>query len=91
MGQSGTDVAREAADLVLLDDHFATIVAAIEVGPGLFANIRRFLTLLLTSNVPELAPFAALGVCPEAPSRWPSVSSRCSPSTSAPTCFLPLR
>ena len=58
MGASGTDVAREAADLVLLDDHFSTIVAAIELGRATFANIRRFLTYHLTDNVAELAPFA---------------------------------
>jgi calcium-translocating P-type ATPase len=57
MGHSGTDVAREAADLVLLDDDFATIVAAIEQGRSTFANIRRFLTYHLTDNVAELAPF----------------------------------
>ena len=44
MGATGTDVAREAADLVLLDDHFGTIVAAMELGRATFANIRRFLT-----------------------------------------------
>ncbi len=57
MGRSGTDVAREAADLVLLDDDFATIVAAIEQGRSTFANIRRFLTYHLTDNVAELTPF----------------------------------
>ncbi len=57
MGRSGTDVAREAADLVLLDDHFATIVAAIEQGRATFVNIRRFLTYHLTDNVAELSPF----------------------------------
>ena len=57
MGASGTDVAREAADLVLLDDHFATIVAAVELGRATFANIRRFLTYHLTDNVAELTPF----------------------------------
>ncbi|XVQ09658.1 cation-translocating P-type ATPase [Spirillospora sp. CA-255316] len=59
MGASGTDVAREAADLVLLDDHFATIVAAVEHGRATFSNIRRFLTYHLTSNVAELVPFVA--------------------------------
>ncbi|GLV50287.1 magnesium-transporting ATPase [Thermobispora bispora] len=58
MGASGTDVAREAADLVLLDDHFATIVAAVELGRATYANVRRFLTYHLTSNVAELTPFA---------------------------------
>ncbi|GAA4039453.1 cation-transporting P-type ATPase [Nonomuraea soli] len=57
MGDSGTDVAREAADLVLLDDHFATIVSAIELGRATYANIRRFLTYHLTDNVAELTPF----------------------------------
>ena len=57
MGRSGTDVAREASDLVLLDDHFATIVAGVEQGRATFLNIRRFLTYHLTDNVAELTPF----------------------------------
>jgi calcium-translocating P-type ATPase len=57
MGRSGTDVARESADLVLLDDRFETIVLAVEQGRAAFANVRRFLTYHLTDNVPELAPF----------------------------------
>lgn len=57
MGASGSDVAREAADLVLLDDHFGTIVTAIELGRATFRNVRRFLTYHLTDNVAELAPF----------------------------------
>ncbi len=57
MGQSGTDVARDAADLVLLDDHFGSIVAGVEQGRSTYVNIRRFLTYHLTDNVAELAPF----------------------------------
>ncbi|WP_448808685.1 cation-translocating P-type ATPase [Agromyces bauzanensis] len=57
MGRSGTDVAREASDLVLLDDSFAGIVAGIEHGRATFVNIRRFLTYHLTDNVAELTPF----------------------------------
>jgi calcium-translocating P-type ATPase len=57
MGLFGTDVAREAADIVLLDDNFETIVAAIEQGRTTFVNIRRFLTYHLTDNIAELAPF----------------------------------
>lgn len=57
MGMSGTDVAREASDLVLLDDNFATIVAAVEQGRTTFANARRFLTYHLTDNMAELTPF----------------------------------
>ncbi|MDB6031874.1 MAG: yloB 2, partial [Verrucomicrobiales bacterium] len=62
MGRGGTDVAREAADMVLLDDNFASIVAAIEEGRAVFANIRNFLTYILTSNVPELIPYLAFVV-----------------------------
>lgn len=57
MGRSGTDVAREAADLVLLDDDFGTIFAAVEQGRATFVNIRRSLTYHLTDNVAELTPF----------------------------------
>ncbi len=57
MGRSGTDVAREAADLVLLDDHFTSIVAGVEQGRATYVNIRRFLTYHLTDNVAELTPF----------------------------------
>jgi magnesium-transporting ATPase (P-type) len=57
MGKVGTDVAREAADLVLLDDNFAHIVEAIEEGRTAFDNIKTFLTYHLTDNVAELTPF----------------------------------
>ncbi|MFY9269906.1 MAG: cation-transporting P-type ATPase [Candidatus Manganitrophaceae bacterium] len=59
MGIAGTDVARESADMILLDDNFASIVAAIEEGRAVFANLRKFLTYILTSNVPELIPYLA--------------------------------
>ncbi|MCZ2860605.1 cation-translocating P-type ATPase [Blastococcus sp. VKM Ac-2987] len=62
MGVGGTDVARQAADLVLLDDHFATIVDAVRQGRATFANIRRFLTYHLTDNVAELTPFVVFTV-----------------------------
>ena len=57
MGRSGTDVAREAADLVLLDDRFDSIVSGIAQGRATYVNMRRFLTYHLTDNVAELAPF----------------------------------
>jgi P-type Ca2+ transporter type 2C len=57
MGVAGTDVAREAADVVLLDDDFASIVAAVEEGRAVYANVRRFTGYILTSNTPEAVPF----------------------------------
>lgn len=57
MGRTGTDVAREAADLVLLDDDISTIVVAVEHGRATYANVRRFLTYHLTDNVAEVTPF----------------------------------
>ena len=59
MGITGTDVARAASDMVLLDDNFASIVSAVEEGRAVFQNIRKFLTYVLVHNVAELVPYLA--------------------------------
>ncbi len=65
MGASGTDVAREAADIVLLNDSFASIVKAVESGRAIYENIRKFIVYVFSHNWAELIPFvlyAALGI-----------------------------
>lgn len=56
MGVTGTDVAKDAADMILTDDNFASIVSAIEEGRTVYSNLQKFLLYILTSNVPEAAP-----------------------------------
>jgi Ca2+-transporting ATPase len=57
MGIAGTDVAKEAADMILTDDNFASIVNAVEEGRAVYANIKKFTTYIFTSNTPEAVPF----------------------------------
>jgi sodium/potassium-transporting ATPase subunit alpha len=59
MGCMGTEVAKEASNMILMDDNFATIVDAVEQGRTIFENIKKFVTYILTSNVPEITPFIA--------------------------------
>jgi len=57
MGIAGTDVAKEAADMILTDDNFASIVGAVEEGRTVYSNIKKFTTYIFTSNTPEAVPF----------------------------------
>ena len=57
MGRSGTDVAREAATMVLVDDNFATITAAIEAGRQVYDNVRKFIVYIFAHAIPEIVPF----------------------------------
>jgi len=62
MGVTGTDVAKAAADMILLDDNFASIIGAIEEGRAVYENIRKFLAYILTSNIPEIIPYLAFAL-----------------------------
>lgn len=62
MGIAGTDVAKETAAMILLDDNFATIVNAVEEGRAVYTNIRKFVTYVLASNVPEIVPYLGYGL-----------------------------
>jgi Ca2+-transporting ATPase len=67
MGVVGTDVAKEAADIILTNDNFGSIVSAIEEGRAIYDNIRKFITYIFASNIPEVLPFlltGALGIPP---------------------------
>lgn len=60
MGQAGTDVAKEAADMILADDNFASIINAIEEGRAVYANIRKFAMYVFNSNLAEAVPFVVM-------------------------------
>jgi len=63
MGRSGTDVAREAATMVLTDDDFATIIAAVEAGRRVYDNVRKFILYIFAHLLPEIVPFLVFALC----------------------------
>jgi magnesium-transporting ATPase (P-type) len=67
MGITGTDVAKEAADVILTDDNFAAIVGAIAEGRAVYDNLRKFITYIFASNVPEVMPFVVTALFPSIP------------------------
>jgi P-type E1-E2 ATPase len=86
MGIIGTDVAKEAADIILTKDDFGAITAAIEEGRGVYDNIRKFITYIFSSNIPEIMPFIVKANLPLIPL---ALSVRqILPSTLAQTCSL---
>ena len=89
MGITGTDVAKEAADMILTDDNFASIVAAIEEGRAVYSNIRKFLLYILNSNAPEAVPSAVYLLSGGAVPLTGSPRCRFLRSTSAPICCPP--
>jgi magnesium-transporting ATPase (P-type) len=67
MGIVGTDVAKEAADIILTQDDFGAIVTAIEEGRAVYDNIRKFITYIFSSNIPEVMPFIVKANLPRVP------------------------
>ena len=86
MGITGTDVAKEAADMILTDGTFASIVAAIEEGRAVYSNIRKFLLYILNSNAPEAVPNAVYLLSGGAVLRCRSQPCRSLPSIWARIC-----
>ena len=60
MGITGSDVAKDAADMILLNDDFSAIILGIEEGRKIFDNLKKSIAYVLSSNIPEITPFLAL-------------------------------
>ena len=90
MGQRGSDVSREVADLVLLDDNFATIVGAVEEGRGIYENIQKFLRFLFSTNLSEVLLVAAGAILAFAIDRRDATGTLVLPLTAAQILWINL-
>merc|ERR1711970_1647082 len=76
MGIAGSDVSKQAADMILLDDNFASIVTGVEEGRLIFDNLKKSIAYTLTSNIPEITPFL-LFICADIPLPLGTVTILC--------------
>ena len=76
MGIAGSDVSKQAADMILLDDNFASIVTGVEEGRLIFDNLKKSIAYTLTSNIPEISPFL-LFICCDIPLPLGTVTILC--------------
>merc|ERR1719188_139402 len=76
MGIAGSDVSKQAADMILLDDNFASIVTGVEEGRLIFDNLKKSIAYTLTSNIPEISPFL-LFICADIPLPLGTVTILC--------------
>lgn len=91
MGIAGSDVSKQAADMILLDDNFASIVTGVEEGRLIFDNLKKSIAYTLTSNIPEISPFLAFILC-DIPLPLGTVTILCIDlGTDMVSCPLPIR
>ena len=92
MGISGSDVSKQAADMILLDDNFASIVTGVEEGRLIFDNLKKSIAYTLTSNIPEISPFL-LFIIADIPLPLGTVTILCidlGTDMVTPNCFISL-
>lgn len=87
MGIAGSDVSKQAADMILLDDNFASIVTGVEEGRLIFDNLKKSIAYTLTSNIPEISPFLFF-MCASVPLPLGTVTILCIDLGTDMVCFL---